>query len=72
MRPRRSQHGGSDGFPIPPAVERLSVSDDFNGDGKADIAVATHNATTDDVTMLLGNGNRGRRGRPKTASRWKS
>ena len=30
---------------------------DFNGDGKADIAVATENATTDDMTMLLGNGN---------------
>jgi hypothetical protein len=30
---------------------------DFNGDGKADIAVATGNTTTDDMTMLLGNGN---------------
>ncbi|HEY7312010.1 MAG TPA: VCBS repeat-containing protein, partial [Gemmataceae bacterium] len=30
---------------------------DFNGDGNTDIAVATGNSTTDDVTMLLGNGN---------------
>jgi FG-GAP-like repeat len=30
---------------------------DFNGDGKADIAAATGNATTDDMTLLLGNGN---------------
>src|SRR5262249_61112902 len=30
---------------------------DFNGDGKADLAVATQNATTDDMTLLLGNGN---------------
>jgi hypothetical protein len=29
---------------------------DFNGDGKADIAVATENTTTDDMTMLIGNG----------------
>jgi hypothetical protein len=30
---------------------------DFNGDGKADIALGTGNATTDDMTMLIGNGN---------------
>jgi hypothetical protein len=30
---------------------------DFNGDGNTDIAVATGNSTTDDMTMLLGNGN---------------
>jgi hypothetical protein len=30
---------------------------DFNGDGHADLAVATQNATTDDMTMLLGIGN---------------
>src|SRR5262249_57478038 len=34
---------------------------DFNGDGKADIAVTTQNPTlsapTDDMTLLLGNGN---------------
>jgi hypothetical protein len=30
---------------------------DFNGDGKADIAAATGNATSDDLTTLLGNGN---------------
>lgn len=30
---------------------------DFNGDGKADLAVATQNSTTDDLTMMFGNGN---------------
>src|SRR5262249_2065031 len=30
---------------------------DFNGDGKADIALATQISNTDDMTLLLGNGN---------------
>jgi hypothetical protein len=30
---------------------------DFNGDGKVDLAVATHNTFQDEVTWLLGNGN---------------
>jgi hypothetical protein len=30
---------------------------DFNGDGKADLAVATHNTSQDMVTLLMGNGN---------------
>jgi hypothetical protein len=30
---------------------------DFNGDGKADLALATQTATSDDMTLLLGNGN---------------
>ncbi len=30
---------------------------DFNGDGHTDLAVATHNTSQDEVTLLLGNGN---------------
>src|SRR5262249_55913341 len=45
-------------LPLTPSA--LTVGD-FNGDGKADIAVTTQNATpsapTDDMTLLLGNGN---------------
>jgi hypothetical protein len=41
---------------LPLNPKALTVGD-FNGDGKADIAAATGNTTTDDVTLLLGNGN---------------
>ena len=30
---------------------------DFNGDGRVDLALATQTATSDDMTLLLGNGN---------------
>src|SRR5262249_49690198 len=36
--------------------DALAVGD-FNGDGKADLVVAAHNATADDLTIMLGNGN---------------
>ena len=32
------------------------VAGDFNGDGKLDLAVAEPTATSDDISMLLGNG----------------
>src|SRR5262249_23527569 len=41
-------------LPVLPVA--VSVGD-FNGDGKADLAVATQIFNTNDVTILLGNGN---------------
>jgi hypothetical protein len=41
--------------PAPLTPVAVTVGD-FNGDGKADLAVATHNTTQDEVTILLGNG----------------
>src|SRR6516165_7739772 len=40
-----------------PVVPVAVTVGDFNGDGKADLAVATQIFSTNDVTILLGNGN---------------
>src|SRR5262249_39511704 len=40
-----------------PVVPVAVTVGDFNGDGKADIALATQIGNTDDMTLLLGNGN---------------
>jgi hypothetical protein len=40
-----------------PVVPLAVTVGDFNGDGKADLAVATQVFNTNDVTILLGNGN---------------
>ena len=55
--------GNGDGTFLPrtdlllPLTPKALTVGDFNGDGKADIAAATGNTTTDDMTLLLGNGN---------------
>src|SRR5262249_49578111 len=43
-------------LPVPITPVAVTVGN-FNGDGKADLAVAGHNTTQDGVTILLGNGN---------------
>jgi hypothetical protein len=47
--------------PVPvsltPVVPTAVTVGDFNGDGKADLAVATHTTSQDQMTLLLGNGN---------------
>ena len=40
-----------------PVVPLAVTVGDFNGDGKADLALATQISNTDDMTLLLGNGN---------------
>jgi hypothetical protein len=40
-----------------PVVPLAVTVGDFNGDGKADLAVATQVSNTNDVTILIGNGN---------------
>jgi FG-GAP-like repeat/FG-GAP repeat len=47
--------------PVPvtliPVVPTAVTVGDVNGDGKADLAVATHTTTQEEMTLLLGNGN---------------
>src|SRR5262249_47028325 len=60
---RRTSHPTAPSVVTPPPIFAVGANPhgeavgDFNGDGKADIALATQISNTDDMTLLLGNGN---------------